>query len=190
MRYLINYEEEILSLAGQLGKLLKVIRHSDPSAEELKHLLYKKYQQRLADLVKKTKTQFEWIEFRDFVNDLLKNNKFSGFDDNNNVILNKLLKDFENKFVEKQVLTEFTPPDPEHIRKIIKSRQKNKSLSKNRPEETINYQTDDIMEMIEYTQKRRQAKASLEKLVNAVKKLNPQSLEQKINATFNDGKKV
>ncbi len=50
MGEIARYHSEVDSLALQLEKLLKVINHSDPSAEKMKHVLYKKYKSNLTHL--------------------------------------------------------------------------------------------------------------------------------------------
>ena len=67
-----SYESDIISLASQLEKLMKVINHSDPSAKELKHQLHRKYQQNVAAVADQIKGRFQWDEIKKSIHALFK----------------------------------------------------------------------------------------------------------------------
>ena len=185
MTSLSKYLQDINSLASQLQKLLKVIRHSDPSAEELKHLLHDKYQNHLSTVARQIKERFLWEDFRDF---LLSQ---SGIDDsielgeNSSVIRNKLISDFEKQFVAKQILNEFSPPDPEIIRRQREERKRRKELkARQAAAAEKQFSKENIIEMVQTTQKQRQARSELKSLIEAIRKIDPEKIENKISQSI------
>ncbi|MCP4757494.1 MAG: hypothetical protein GY866_42080 [Proteobacteria bacterium] len=197
MKTIAEYREDIHSLAAQLEKLLKVIRHSDPSAEELKHLLHQKYHRNLTVLAKNLKARFLWDDLRNYILNLKRDKDLKISGDNKETILKKLLKDFEGEFVSKQVLMEFSAPDPRIIQKRVEARRRLKEEKERREREeqerrereekakhqasTTEYSKESIMDMVQTTQKQRNARANLQKMIDAINRLDPQKLETRIN---------
>jgi len=184
MTSLSKYQDDINSLASQLHKLLKVIRHSDPSANELKHLLYDKYQKHLISIARQVKEYYLWDDFRDYLLSQTDLNGSYTYADSQQVIKNKLINDFEKEFIAKQVLAEFSSPDPEEIRRQREIRKRKKAIKANRAQAQEQYSKEKIMEMVQATQKQRQGRSDLQILIEAIRKINPQEIENKISQSL------
>ncbi len=184
MTSLTKYRGDINSLASQLHKLLKVIRHSDPSASELKHLLYDKYRKHLVTIAQQVKEHYQWDDFRDYLLSQTDLNGSQPFDDSEQVIKNKLINDFEKEFVAKHVLAEFSSPDPEIIRQQREIRKRRKAIKANRVLAEERYSKEKIMEMVQAKQKQRQGRSNLQNLIEAIRKIDPQKIENKISQSI------
>ncbi|NQU65498.1 MAG: hypothetical protein HQ517_14610 [SAR324 cluster bacterium] len=184
MTSLSKYQDDINSLSSQLQKLLKVIRHPDPSADALKHLLYDKYQKHLATIARQIKGRFHWCDFHQYL--LLQTDPNESFTESESqeVIRKKLINDFEKEFIGKQVLTEFTSPDPTEIRLQREFRKKSKVHKANLAAAEAQYSKESIMEMVQTKQQQRQAHSDLQSLIEAIKKIDPHKLEQKISQSL------
>lgn len=185
MTSLSKYRDDIYSLTSQLQKLLKVIRHPDPSASALKHLLYDKYQTHLITIARQIKGQYLWDDFRDFLLSQIHPNDTSTIGESQEVVRKKLINDFEKEFVAKPVLAEFTSPDPMEIRRQRESRQRKKALKANRASVEEQYSKEKIMEMVQVKQQQRQAHSELQSLIEAIRKIDPQKIEKKIKQSLN-----
>jgi len=174
-------KNDITSLASQLQKLLKVIRHSDPTAEEMKHLLHDKYQHHLSTVAGQAKQQFLWDEFRKYLQDLIRPENIDISAENAAAIRRKLISDFENQFIARQILNEFSPPDPKEIRRQQEIRKRRKAYLARKAEAEKSYTKEEIMEMVQTTRQQRQARSELKNLIEAIRKLDPQKIENKIN---------
>ena len=164
-----SYESDIISLASQLEKLMKVINHSDPSAKELKHQLHRKYQQNVAAVADQIKGRFQWDEIKKSIHALFKD-EILDIDDGiiRSKILNKLLKDFEGEFISTPDWQEFSEPDPAQLKQRVQHR-KNKKAQR---------QQNDAAVTLSYRQ--RHAKSELQKVIDAINRLDPTKLEKKI----------
>jgi len=184
MTSLAKYRGDINSLASQLHKLLKVIRHSDPSASELKHLLYDKYRKHLVTTAKQVKEHYQWDDFRDYLLSQADLNGSQPFDDSEQVIKKKLVNDFEKEFVAKHVLAEFSSPDPEEIRRQREIRKREKAIKANRVQTEEPFTKEKIMDMVQAKQKQRQGRSNLQSLIAAIRKIDPQKIEIKISQSI------
>ena len=166
-----SYQTDIISLISQLEKLMKVINHSDPSAKELKQLLYIKYQKNVADVADQIKGRYLWDDIKEMIHTIFQNN-YLEIDDRmvQDKIRNKLLKDFEDEFISKPQWQEFSAPDPMKIQQRIQSRKMKK-------EQKQNLQNDASVKL---STKQRHAKGELQKLIDAINRLDPQKLEKRI----------
>jgi len=183
-------QKDILSLMAQLQKLLKVIHHSDPTAEELKHVLYQKYRSHLASSAARLRRRFHWNEFQRFFTMVTTDTDGLFSLESRDIIVRKLLKDFEAEFVNRLQLNELKPPDPKELKRQIRSRQILKEVRAMRSAEAEKpYDREMIMDMVQATQRRRKARSDLQKIVAAFKKVDPEKLEIKINQSLKpDGK--
>lgn len=184
MTSLSRYIDDINSLASQLQKLLKVIRHSDPSAEELKHLLHEKYQDHLSSIAREAKERFSWEEFCKFLRSQTTPDRSDVLGENSAVIQKKLISDFEKRFVARQVLNEFSPPDPEEIRRQRELRRRRKEYRARQAEAEKQFSKEQIIEMVQTTRKQRQARSELQSLIQAIRKIDPQKIESKISQSI------
>ncbi len=168
---LTRFHSDIDTLATLLEKLLKVINHSDPSAKNMKVVLYDKYKARLSTLAEEIKEIFSWSVFYSYLNELFSNNSLSINEDSTETVVKKLIKDFENEFVVRHELSELSPPDPvdtrqrERIRRIRNQIRKNRRTQSNAPIGV------DIIEMMQQKVQQKTAKSSLDKLVKAFSKI-------------------
>ncbi|MBU2647437.1 hypothetical protein KKI24_22210 [bacterium] len=185
MTSLSQYKADINSLASQLQKLLKVIRHSDPSANELKYLLHDKYQNHLTSIAREIKERFLWDDFREYLLSQTDPNQSEIPDESQTVIRRKLIKDFEKQFIARQVLPELDPPDPEEIRRKRLARKKRKIIKANQATTEKQYSKEKIMEMVQATQKKRRARFELQSLIEAIRKIDPRKIETKISQSIN-----
>lgn len=187
-----SHFEEITALIQQLDKLLKVMRHSDPSAEGKRMLLYEKYQQQMSFLAKELKNNYSWSEVKGYLTtDLFKSPSFIE-EEILKIISGKLIKDFEKLFFLKPVLKEFSQPSPElkkeqkkptvtirRYKRIVPVFQEDENQEKEGMDEE-RYTREDIMEMAQKSHKKRQAFSELRLLVDAIKRVGPESIETKI----------
>ncbi len=185
MTSLSKYKRDIDSLASQLHKLLKVIRHSDPSAEELKHLLHEKYQSHLTSIAHKVKERYLWEDFREYLVSQTDSKSSDVNGENSAAIRKKLIADFEKQFIARQVLSEFSAPDPKEIRRQreIRKRKKEEAQARKAASEK-KYSKSAILEMVQATQKKRQARTELKSLIDAIRKIDPQKIETKISQSL------
>ncbi len=188
MKNITVFQNDILTLAAQLERLLKVINHSDPSAETKKHLLYDKYKSRLSGLSQRIKCQFSWAYLQDYLLELYKSNDITIDTEVKDIIFNKLLKDFENEFVSRHVLTELSPPEPTDSRQKERIKSIRKRIRENRKSQKKVYTRENLMEMVQLRNQQRDAKKSLDKLVNAINKIDSSDLETYIKKTINSEK--
>jgi hypothetical protein len=184
MASLSFYKGDINSLASQLQKLLKVIRHSDPSAEEMKRLLHEKYQGHLESVAKQAKEQFLWVEFRKFLMSFINPENTDILIENATAIRKKLVNDFEKQFVAKQVLNELAAPDPDDIRRQRELRKRRKAYLARQAEAEKPYSKEEIMDMVQTTRKQYQAKSELQNLISAIRRMDPQKIENKISQSI------
>lgn len=184
MASLNQYKDDINSLTSQLQKLLKVIRHSDPSAEEMKHLLHKKYQNHLSAVARKAKERFLWTDFRNFLVSQVNPEVQSIPGEHSAAIRKKLIGDFEKQFIDRQVLNEFTPPDPQEIKQQRELRKRRKAYLARQAEAEKPYSKDEIMEMVTKTRQQRQARNELQGLIEAIRKMDPEKIENTITQSI------
>ncbi len=182
----INYHEAIHSLANQLEKLLKVISHSDPSADRMKHVLYDKYKENLSNLAEELKAVFSWSALLEYLNRLKKLESLLVSPDQRETIVNKLIKDFEGEFVLKHELSEFSTPNPVNSRQKERLRRIRKQIRNNRKSNEQIQVQNSLFEMVQFKNQQKAAKSSLTKLVKALNKINPQKLEAQVNQKNQD----
>ncbi len=186
MNRIKSYQNQFIALATQLEKLLKVINHSDPTAEEKKRLLFSKYKINLSITANQTKSKFQLEEIHHFIRSLSLSNNFPVADDVKEIIINRLLKDFESEFITKQVLTEFIPPDSHQIMQKARINKIRKTIQKNRKQQPRTYSREMLMDMVQLKDKQRDAKRSLSKLVNVMNKINDEAMESTIKQFINE----
>jgi len=171
MSELRQYQQEIEALATQLEKLLKVINHSDPSAEKMKYVLYEKYKLKLADLAREIKVTISWTALNHYLEKLTSSSSFPVDEDSREVVINKLVKDFEGEFIVRHELSEFSAPDPVDERQKHRIRRIRQQIRINRLKKTNNFKADDIVDMYHLKFQQKTAKKSLDKLVKAFSKI-------------------
>lgn len=184
MTSLSIYKNDIESLAAQLQKLLKVIRHSDPSADELKHQLHRKYQNHLSRIASQVKERFLWEDFRGFLVAEVKTAIGEGAGENRSAIQKKLISDFEKQFIERPVLHEFSPPDPIEIQRRRELRRKRKAYLERQSKAQNQFSKHEILEMVQTTRQQHQARSKLQSLISAIRKIDPVKIETKINQSI------
>ncbi|MBU2511754.1 hypothetical protein KJ966_10460 [bacterium] len=181
MNNLTNYHEAIHSLASQLEKLLKVIGHSDPSAERMKHVLYDKYKENLSDIAGDLKPLFSWSALLQYLNRLKISDNLLVSPEQRETIVNKMIKDFEGEFVLKHELSEFSAPNPVDTRQKERLKRIRKQIRNNRKSQEQIQTQNSLFEMVQFKNQQKTAKDSLNKLVKALNKISPQKLEVPIN---------
>jgi len=185
MTSLSKYNRDIDSLASKLHKLLKVIRHSDPSAEELKHLLHEKYQNQLTSIARKVKERYLWEDFREYIVSQIESDSSALNGENSAAIRKKLISDFEKQFIARQVLSEFSAPDPKEIRRRREARERRRKEAEARMAASEKkYSKSAILEMVQTTRQQRQARTKLKGLIDAIRKADPQKIETKISQSL------
>ena len=176
MSHLKRYSQKIDLLATQLEKLLKVINHSDPSAENVKHVLYDKYKLTLSDLAEEIKSNTTWSTFNLFLTDHLHSDlHIDG--DAREIVSRKLIKDFENEFITRHELSEFAKPDPGKQVQRERIRQIRKQIRTNRKQQKKAYPGYDVTDMLKTKNQEKQGKSSLDKLVKIFSKIDPARFE-------------
>lgn len=180
MKKIAKFQLDIELLSNQLDKLLKVMNHSDPSAAEIKQLLYKKYQRNMLVLSKRIRQEFTWDVFKDYLTNLAHEIDINNDNDNKEVISKKLLKDFEGEFIIKHVLTEFSPPDASSVERKVKERESRKEANEKKQKKPKKYDRESILDMVKMTSRQRKARSQLQKIIDAINRLDPQKLEKKI----------
>jgi len=172
-------KDQLISLALQLSKLLKVIRHSDPTAKSKQELLSNKYKENLAHVAMLYCNRMPWSEFQKLIQLFLDQPDLSLEKDEKEVILRRLIKDFEAFFLKKPVLKEFDKPIGK-IKAPLTQIQRNTGTGSSRKEKRPIYTRDNIREMLIKTEQRRNAATDLKKIINKLNKLGPELLERKI----------
>lgn len=181
MSELSQFHASIETLAIQLDKLLKVINHSDPSADHMKHLLYEKYKAKITEIAQLVKQQISWAVFYEYLIGLQKKGSLSIPPENQTVIIKKLIRDFEDIFVVKHKLFEFEEPEPVDIRQQNRLRKIRKQIRSNRKIKEPEVNHGDLYEMMQQKHQQKAAKRNLDRLVKAMNKINPQEIEEKVN---------
>ena len=171
MNRLSRFHADIDALAAILEKLLKVINHSDPSAKNMKVVLYDKYKVRLSELAQEVKESTSWSTFYAYLTDFFSGNSFSIDEESKEVVVNKLMKDFENEFIVKHELSEFSAPDPIDTRQKDRLRKIRKQIRTNRKHQNNSFHSHDFVDMLQHKVKQKTAKSSLDKLVKAFNKI-------------------
>lgn len=172
-----RFHSDIEALALQLEKLLKVIKHSDPSAAQIKHLLYEKYKQKIAELAKEIRQATSWYEFNRYLDSLLLPDMLSVADDAREIVVKKLVKDFEAVFIERHQLSELSPPEPSDTRQRERIKKIRKQIRNNRKHQHPTFNTDDLSDMFLYRHQQKTGKKSLDRLVKALSKIDLQKVD-------------
>jgi hypothetical protein len=171
MSGLTRFHSDIDALAALLEKLLKVINHSDPSAKNMKVVLYEKYKTRLSELSAEIKQTTSWSVFYAYLNDLLSSDSLPISEESKETVVAKLMKDFESEFIVKHELSEFSPPDPIDTSQRDRLRKIRKQIRNNRKYQHNSFDTRDIVDLMHHKVQQKTAKNSLEKLVKAFNKI-------------------
>lgn len=186
------YHTEIVYLSNLLEKLLKVIRHSDPTADQRKKVLYRKYKTLMERLSLKLRNSKSWEEIRYYLMQLQSDPNIGSDEETRKIVIEKLLKDLEEKFYVRPKLTEFAPPSSSKINPKPKSIHRPTPPRQSSPEEeeeddldTLepqkSFTKEDLMEMAVSAQQKQQARQDLGRLVEAIRnKIDPEKLEKKI----------
>lgn len=180
MNEINDFRNDLLTLSGILEKLLKVIRHSDPTAKSKQHLLYKKYQQKLQVITRRLKVSVSWETLQQTIKTLPTNSEFTVEKESTEVVLRKLLNDFEKEYVSKPVFQEFTASKGNGKpgkRKPTRPKQMKPSPPP-APKEV--YTEESLGEMVRLTRKQLHARGELRKLVDAINRIGPENIEEKI----------
>ena len=172
------YQLQLLGLTTQLSKLLKVIAHSDPSAREMKKPLYDKYKTAVDDFYESSKEEITWNLLKAQIDTLPMLDQFQVDKDAISVILSKLTKDLEEKFVSAHQLTEFTQPPPSARPPRKKRPPKAPKKPVPAPEAAL------LMEMAQMDERQQKASQSLQRVIDAINKVSPEFFEKKILSNF------
>ena len=176
-------------LALQLEKLLKVINHSDPTAENKKILLHEKYQHKTHWLAENCKHVFAWQDLKISIYDHAEKN-WDITPVNLRVIRNKIIKDLEQAFIEKPKFEEFSVSEHARIQQQIKQKKlklkKQRAIQAGKPKR---YTKESIMEMVQVNQRQRAARIHLRDLISRINELNPEKLEVQIKHFLQKEKK-
>ncbi|OGH00528.1 MAG: hypothetical protein A2600_01505 [Candidatus Lambdaproteobacteria bacterium RIFOXYD1_FULL_56_27] len=164
---------QLLTFANQLSKLLKVINHSDPSAASMKKPLYEKYKQALADFHDEVAELITWPELQRLLNGLPESPGYALDEVSGPVVLAKLKKDLQEKFVVPHQLTEFDSPQTRG------TRPKPKAKPATPPKPPI-VDPELLVQMAQMDERQQKATQSLQGMINAINKLGPGFLEKKI----------
>lgn len=171
MSGLSRFYTEIDALAAILEKLLKVINHSDPSAKNMKVVLYDKYKARLSELAGEIKDTASWSAFYAYLTEMFSEDSLSIGEESRAVVEKKLMKDFENEFIIKHELSEFSAPDPVDTKQRDRLRNIRKQIRNNRKHQNNSFNSHDFVDMLQHKVKQKTAKSSLDKLVKAFNKI-------------------
>ncbi len=181
------YFDAVVSLALQLEKLLKVINHSDPTAESKKRLLYHKYLQNVEQFAGVLGERYLWQDIRNFVREASRR-KIPVSNEVRELIFNKILKDLENELVVKPPLQEFTGE-----KRTLRQRRAKKGGRQKAPERreanSKHYTRESIMELVQLTQRQVLARANLREIVAKMRELNPERIDRKIQQYIRRQKK-
>jgi len=176
--------DQVISLALQLAKLLKVIRHSDPTAQSKKELLFNKYKENLAQVAKVYINEMPWTEFQKMIQLLMDHPNLTLGKEEKGSIFTRLIKDFEEFFVRKPILTEFEKPVVKPVKYVDRGQRGFGNKSSEKSEKKM-YTRENIREMLIKTQRRRFAAAELKEVINKLNKLGPENLARKIKEASN-----
>ena len=182
------YLDAVVSLAQQLEKLLKVINHSDPTADSKKKLLHAKYQQNIKRFSAIIKEQHTWKEIHDYIQRLSKQ-KLPLADGVKEVIIRKILNDLESEFITKHELTEFSSTERKFQRKRTKKSRNKPTPEPSVPQEPSRYTKESILELVQMTQKQVIARANLREFITKINDLNPDRFDDKIQNYIRKQKK-
>lgn len=171
MAELSHFQPDIESLAQQLEKLLKVINHSDPSAEKIKHALYEKYKKHLSIFIIDIKQNASWPEINRFLGFVFETNSVSISLDFRETIKNKLAKDIEESFITRHRLSELTPQEKINHNQRERLKKIRKQIRNNRKNRAASLPVDDLADMLHYKHQTKTAKQNLDKLVKAFSKI-------------------
>ena len=173
------YKKELFSLASLLNKLYKVTQHPDPSAEQKKKLLYKKYRNRVQILGEQIKLDYSWHELAELIKKLPIQKKLSTTSRMQISISKRLAKDFELFFITRQKLEELKSTGSKRNTKK-KSPTTHKKMAPVPPANGI-YTKESLKELVHHTKQQHLARKNLAQLVDVIKKIGPDKLEKKIN---------
>lgn len=136
----------------------------------MKHVLYNKYKSKLSQVAEEIKLSISWSVFSRYLNGLYSDHTLSVTVESRQIVINKLIKDFEDQFIIRHRLSEFTPDpiDQDQKERIKKIR---KQIRNNRKIQVTNLKADDIVDMIQLKFQQKTAKKNLEKLVKAFSKI-------------------
>lgn len=177
MSTLSHFHPKIEALAFQLEKLLKVINHSDPSAEQIKHQLYEKYKRNLSLLISELKTSTSWFEVNRYLDSLRATDILTIEEETREIVVNKLIKDFEDAFIVRHQLSELTPPDPVDSYQQRRLKRIRKQIRTNRQRHTSPLKTTDLGDMIMLKNQQKTAKQNLDRLIKAFNKIDLQKAD-------------
>ena len=183
MQDLTPYQKSFIVLAQQLEKLLKVIKHSDPTAKVMQKTLYSKYLSNVEQLARLLRGSYLWQDIRDYIESLQGNQGFPVDRDVQEIILKKLTSDLENQLTIKPEFSEFSPvAKPRTRRKSKKIKAKNLPLKEMpRSKDPPIYTRENLMEMVHLSQQQRKARADLRMIIERINQLDPERIEIKIN---------
>lgn len=168
---MLPIQMQLLNLAQQLAKLLKVIHHSDPSAAAMKKPLYDKYKTALNDLYEEVSAQSGWAEVKRRLEELPGLPGWNFEAQTAQVVLDKLRRDLQEKFVTKQQLNELEPgPAPP------RPPRKRPPRAASKPPADPEF----LLKLAQMDERQAQASRSLQGLIAVINKLDPEFLEKKI----------
>ncbi|MDT8448243.1 MAG: hypothetical protein RRB13_15220 [bacterium] len=162
---------QLMALAQQLAKLLKVIQHSDPSAAAMKKPLYEKYKAALEELHDEWEGQLYWPELKRRLDELPQLPGWNLEEQTGGVVLDKLRRDLEDRMVPKQQLSELEPgPKP-----VGPPRRR---PPKKRPAPAADPEF--LLKLAQMDSRQAEASRSLQGLIDVINRLDPEFLEKKI----------
>ncbi|MDX2470349.1 MAG: hypothetical protein QNL04_07215 [SAR324 cluster bacterium] len=175
------FEEAVIALGNLLGKVTKIMKHSDPTAKTKQQELYAKYKANLALLGRSAKGKWDWQAVSIFVKGLPIDPRFSVEIDAKQIVIDKLMKDLGELMVEKVVMPEFTitPAEPKPKKTTFK---KSEAAIIKQAIQEVNMRAEENL-----TPQEKEAKERLRNMVAAINRIGPDILEEKINSHFKEG---
>ena len=175
------FEEAVIALGNLLGKVTKIMKHSDPTAKAKQQELYSKYKANLALFGRSAKGKWDWTHLSAFVRGLAQDPRFSVETEAKPVVIDKLMKDLGELMITKAVMPEFTVTPEEPKPKKASFKKSEAAIIKKAIEE-VNMQAEENL-----TPQEKEGKEKLRSLVAAINRIGPDILEEKINSHFKEG---
>jgi len=184
MESLQAYKTALLSLAGLLAKLLKVMAHSDPTAKGKQAELYAKYQANLRLFAHSAKERWPWQNLLEYLRSL---EEELGPDlDKRKVIKNKLVKDLSLLMVEKAAMPEFEaqpvqkqPPKPKKVTRPLRKKLVKQSVTDEQKQAEAEQMAQAMLDP-----KQMEGANQLRHLIDVINKIGPDALENQINKHY------
>ncbi|MGK0289585.1 MAG: hypothetical protein ACI86H_001030 [bacterium] len=178
-----DFQEVLSRVLLTLEKLRKILKHSDPSAEVKKKVVWEKYLTQMTSLVETIKRSgITWVVLEKEVIKTIQADHLRVHPDAQPIIRNRVLKDLNERLFPKVDLPDFSS-EPKR-KKIIPSVKKKKVSLRDTREDQYkkDYSKNDLMDMVKKAQNQRKARQELSVFIKNVKTFGTKRLESKIQA--------